>query len=114
MQGWSRIDNERNSPIELIQHMLRGRRADAAKSIRARRSQRRIECTNDFRKHRMRADSNSDRVETGRDNFGNDFPPRQDNRERSGPELGDQFLDQPARIIVDPWRRVRAMTRSGR
>src|SRR5450631_2615001 len=50
MQGWSRIDNERNSRIEFIPHMLRGRRTDAAKSIRARRSQRRTEGTNDFRK----------------------------------------------------------------
>ena len=49
----------------------------------------------------MRADSNSYRFETGRDNVGNDFSPRQDKRERSGPELRDQFLDQIARIIVD-------------
>ena len=65
MLGRARIDNERNSSLELIQNMLRGRRTDAAKSVCARCGQRRIECTNDFRKNRMRADSNSDRVETG-------------------------------------------------
>ena len=53
--------------------MLRGRRADSAKSIGAWRSQRTAECPNDFGENRMRADSDSDRFETSRDNVGNDF-----------------------------------------
>src|SRR5205814_541862 len=51
---------------------------------------------------RMGADSNSYRLQTGSDNFGNNFPPRQDKGKRSGPELRDQFLNQTARFIADP------------
>ena len=73
VQGWSGVDNERSSSIEFIEDMLRGRRADPAKSIGARRSHRPSKCLNDLRKHGMRANSNRDRVQTGGHNVRNKF-----------------------------------------
>jgi hypothetical protein len=67
--------------------MLRGCWTDATESIRTWRSQRLIQFTHNFGKHRMRANSNRDCIQTCGYNFRNDFAFLQNHRKRSWPEL---------------------------
>jgi len=55
-------------------------------NLAVKRGQRPAEVANDFGQDRVRANSHSNSVKTGGDNFGNNFSTRQDYRERPRPE----------------------------
>ena len=90
----SGIDDQWNPSVEFIQHVLRCCRTDASESICTRRSERLIQFTHDFSKHRMRTESHRHRIQSRRNNVRNDLALWQNYRERPGPKLVGQLADQ--------------------
>jgi len=87
MLRWPRVDDQRNSSLEFIEHVLRSCGTEATKSIRAWRSQRPIQFTHNFGENWMRANSDCDCIKTCCDNFRNNFAFLQDHCERAWPKL---------------------------
>ena len=100
VNGRSTVDDERDASIELVEHMLRARWADPPKPIGAGRSQRRSESANDFRKHRMRTDSDRHRFESGRNDLGNNLASRQHHGQWTGPELSTQRFNELSCVVI--------------
>jgi len=81
--------------------VLSSRGANPAKPICAWRGERFPERGNDFSKNVMRTHSHGNCVEPGGDDVWNNRLSAQNERERSRPELRDQFLDPRAGTIID-------------
>jgi len=95
------VDNQRDASTQFIKNVLRGRGADPAKSICARRGDRFPERRNDFSKNGMRTHSHRDCVEPGDDDFRNNRLSIKHKRERPGPELRNQPFDLRTGAVVD-------------
>ncbi len=97
--GRAAIDDERDAPAEFALHMRRGRRADAAEAIRARRGERFAESA---RAPRGRPDARSSAPRRSSSpavtRSGTIVAARQHERERAGPESRDQRLDERAAL----------------
>ena len=73
MLCWPCVDDQRDSCIEFIEHVLRRGWTDSAETIRTRRCKWFFKSLNDFGKDWMRADSQRNCIKTSSHDFRNDL-----------------------------------------
>ena len=95
------INNERDASRQFLHHMTRRGRADTSEAIGARRRERLAEGAHHLCEKRIRAYSNRNRFKARGHDRRHDFPARENNCQRAGPEFRDQTLDQRPFFFID-------------
>jgi len=92
--AWSTVKDEGNASVEFLDDVRGGGGGDTPEAVGAGRGDRFAKPAEDGPEKRMRTHSDSDGVEPRCDNIGDDGTAGQDQRERPGPVLADEGLDQ--------------------
>ena len=96
----SGIDDQWDASVEFIQHVLRCCRTDTSKSVCTWGSERLIQFTHDFSKHRMRTESHRHCIQSRCYDVRNDVALWKNDREWPRPKFVDHLADQ---LLIARW-----------